>query len=170
MPLAVEIEDASSGVAWNGEGDSAGKDCGLVSGGDDVRGKGGRVPVGVVNPDPGIDALGVALGVGDVVSVGEKNVVDPAGIFDCLDEGPRQGWRVGRVMMDCPSPVEVMRSGACWRATSHAMQRSSTYQSPGTFSTWRSARRAIGSSSQPIGQLLQLHVGTTVVPGHPQRR
>ena len=87
MPLAVEIQDASPGVAGHGEGDQAGEDDGLVGGGDDVGGEGGGVPVGVVNPDPGAEVPGVALGVGDVVSVGEQHVVDPPGVLDRPGEG-----------------------------------------------------------------------------------
>jgi hypothetical protein len=89
MPLTVEVEDTSPGVARDSEGDHAGEEGGLVGGGDDdVGGEGGRVPVGVVNPDPGVEVLSVALGVGDVVSVGEQNMVDPAGILDRPGEGP----------------------------------------------------------------------------------
>src|SRR6202044_87608 len=50
--------------------------------------------------------------------------------------------------MDLPSSGSVMWAGAGGGATSQAMQRSSTYQSPGALPGWRSARRATGSSSQ----------------------
>jgi len=217
MPLIVEVQDASSGVARHGEGDHAGEDGGLAGGRDDVRGEKGRVPVGVVNPDPGAEVLGVPLGVGDVVSVGEQNMVDPAGVFDRPDErsfqcgastrngsrvwGTNQAWapkerrslcpqrktpgatcigktpggalrrlavpteRVGqasaarhsvisssgvdgwRVTTDCPSPVDVMRSGACWRATSHPVPAG--IRRPQPYPRRNPGRRRLGTRQGP---------------------
>jgi hypothetical protein len=95
----VQIEDASLGVAGHGEGNHARENGLLIVGGNHVGGEGGSVAVGVVNPYPGIEVLGVALGVGDVVPVSQQNVVDTASTFNRPDDGPvpMRGVDEGRV-------------------------------------------------------------------------
>ena len=88
MLLTVQVEDASPGVAGHGEGNHARENGLLIVGGNHVGGEEGSVAIGVVNPYPRIEVLGVALGVGDVVAVSQQNVVDPASIFNRPDDDP----------------------------------------------------------------------------------
>jgi hypothetical protein len=76
----------------NGEdvGSNFERPCALKNAGREARGR----PIGFVNPHPRAEGLRIALGVGDVVAMGEQNMREPAPPGERFDDCARPARRI----------------------------------------------------------------------------